>query len=201
MLSSAHRRGVVSAREAAAWALPEGGVDQQRRRRRAHGGLRLSNCEKCLAVAISVPGRRLGVIAVADKESRDGGVLDFTATDARASLALRQPGRGAIETARLHQGAIEKERIERELELAAAIQREILPRALPDVAGVEIAAPESADAAGRRRLLRLLPAVGRTARRFSSRTSRARACRRRSSCRPSTRRFTSRSTRRRRSPT
>ncbi|HYB54220.1 MAG TPA: SpoIIE family protein phosphatase, partial [Thermoanaerobaculia bacterium] len=103
-------------------------------------GLRLASCEKCLAVAISVSGRRLGVLAVADKESRDGGVLDFTPTDARLLSLFANQAAAAIETARLHREAIEKERIERELELAAAIQREILPRALPRVPGVELAA-------------------------------------------------------------
>jgi sigma-B regulation protein RsbU (phosphoserine phosphatase) len=82
----------------------------------------------------------LGVLAVADKESRDGGVLDFTPADARLLSLFANQAAAAIETARLHREAIEKERIERELELAAAIQREILPRSLPEVAGVELAA-------------------------------------------------------------
>ena len=69
------------------------------------------------------------------------------------------------------------------------------------VAGVEIAARNRADAPGRRRLLRLLPALRRAASRFSWRTFPARAFRRRCSCRRSTRRCTSRSTTRRRSPT
>ncbi len=103
-------------------------------------GERLSSCQKCLAVAISVLGRRLGVLAVADKESRDGSVLDFTATDARLLSLFANQAAAAIETARLHKEAIEKERIERELELAAAIQREILPRSLPEIARVELAA-------------------------------------------------------------
>ena len=103
-------------------------------------GMRLASCEKCLAVAITVSGRRLGVLAVADKESRDGSVLDFTPSDARLLSLFANQAAGAIETARLHREAIEREKIERELELAAAIQREILPRFLPDVPGVELAA-------------------------------------------------------------
>ena len=103
-------------------------------------GERLSGCEKCLAVSIAVPGRRLGLLAVADKESRLGGVLDFTPTDARLLALFANQAAAAIETARLHKDAIEKERYERELELAAAIQREILPRSLPEIPGVELAA-------------------------------------------------------------
>jgi len=125
----------------AAWELPEGdGVINNEAATVPTAGMRLASCVKCLAVAISVGGRRLGVLAVADKESRDGGVLDFTAADARLLSLFANQAASAIETARLHRAAIEQERIERELELAAAIQREILPRSLPEVEGVELAA-------------------------------------------------------------
>ncbi len=131
---------VVSAGDAASWSLPEGGVINNEAAAVATAGMRLAGCEKCLAVGIAVPGRRLGILAVADKESRDGRVLDFTPTDARLLSLFANQAAGAIETARLHREAIEKERIERELELAAAIQRQILPRDLPSVPGIEIAA-------------------------------------------------------------
>jgi len=131
---------VLNARDAAGWTVPEGGVINNAAASVPTAGMKLASCEKCLAVAISVPGRRLGVLAVADKESRDGRVLDFTPTDARLLALFANQAAGAIETARLHKDAIEKERIERELELAAGIQRQILPRDLPVVAGVEIAA-------------------------------------------------------------
>lgn len=123
------------------WKLPEGeAVINNDVASAPTAGLRLISCEKCLAVAISVTGRRLGVLAVADKESRDGRVLDFTPTDARLLSLFANQAAAAIETARLHKEALEKERYERELELAAAIQREILPRSLPEVAGTELAA-------------------------------------------------------------
>jgi sigma-B regulation protein RsbU (phosphoserine phosphatase) len=131
---------VLAGRDAAAWTLPEGGVINNAAASVPTAGMKLAACEKCLAVAISVPGRRLGALAVADKESRDGRVLDFTPTDARLLSLFANQAAAAIETARLHKDAIEKERIERELELAAAIQRQILPRDLPVVAGLEIAA-------------------------------------------------------------
>jgi sigma-B regulation protein RsbU (phosphoserine phosphatase) len=132
---------LVAADRVASWNLPEGeSVINNAAAAAPTAGMRLSACQKCLAVAISVGGRRLGVLAVADKESRDGGVLDFTAADARLLSLFANQAAAAIETARLHRAAIEKERIERELELAAAIQREILPRALPEVTGVELAA-------------------------------------------------------------
>jgi sigma-B regulation protein RsbU (phosphoserine phosphatase) len=122
------------------WDLPEGEVALNNDAARVPtAGMRLKECEKCLVVAIAVPGRRLGVLAVADKESRDGRVLDFTPADARLHSLFANQAAAAIETTRLHREALEKERIERELELAAAIQRQLLPRELPRVAGVELA--------------------------------------------------------------
>ena len=132
---------LLDAQEFAAWQLPEGeAVINNAAASVPTAGVRLASCVKCLAVPISVSGRRLGVLAVADKESRDGGVLDFTPADARLLSLFANQAAAAIETARLHRAAIEQERIERELELAAAIQREILPRSLPEIAGVELAA-------------------------------------------------------------
>ncbi len=123
----------------ASWRIPDGeAVINNAAATVPTAGERLSGCEKCLAVSIAVAGRRLGLLAVADKESRVGGVLDFTPTDARLLALFANQAAAAIETARLHQDAIEKERYERELELAAAIQREILPRFLPEIPGVEL---------------------------------------------------------------
>jgi sigma-B regulation protein RsbU (phosphoserine phosphatase) len=142
VLLSRHIGGeLIAPLDVAGWELPEGGAAINNAASSVPtAGLLLSSCEKCLAVAISVAGRRIGVLAVADKESRDGGVLDFTPTDARLLSLFANQAAAAIETARLHREAIEKERIERELELAAAIQREILPRELPRVEGLELAA-------------------------------------------------------------
>ncbi len=103
-------------------------------------GVRLSECQKCLVVPIQSETRRLGVLAVADKETRDGTIRDFFPTDARLLALFASQAATAIETARLHREALEKERMERELELAAAIQREILPREIPEVPGLAIAA-------------------------------------------------------------
>jgi sigma-B regulation protein RsbU (phosphoserine phosphatase) len=131
----------LPAQEFASWNLPEGeAVINNAAATVLTAGVRLMSCQKCLVVPISISGRRLGVLAVGDKESRDGRVLDFTASDARILSLFANQAAAAIETARLHRAAIESERIEREMELAAAIQREILPHSLPEVAGVEMAA-------------------------------------------------------------
>lgn len=44
----------------------------------------------------------------------------------------------AIETARLHQAIVEKEKMEKEIEIAATIQRKLLPKEIPLVPGFEI---------------------------------------------------------------
>jgi sigma-B regulation protein RsbU (phosphoserine phosphatase) len=131
---------LLSSKDCIPWTLPEGGLINNGVCDSPTDGIRDGSCEKYLAVAISVPGRRLGVLAVADKESRDGRVLDFTPTDARLLSLFANQAAAAIETARLHREALEKERIERELELAATIQRQLLPRELPRVPGLELAA-------------------------------------------------------------
>lgn len=102
-------------------------------------GVRLLNCQKCLVVPIHSEGKRLGVLAVADKETREGAVGDFLPSDARILMLFAHQAATAIETARLHREAIEKERMQRELEVAAAIQREILPRELPRFPRVSVA--------------------------------------------------------------
>jgi sigma-B regulation protein RsbU (phosphoserine phosphatase) len=102
-------------------------------------GVRLLNCQKCLLVPIHSEGRRLGVLLVADKETRDGAVGDFLPSDARLLMLFAHQAATAIETARLHREAIEKERLERELEVAAAIQHEILPRELPRIPRISLA--------------------------------------------------------------
>ena len=44
----------------------------------------------------------------------------------------------AIETTRLHQAIVEKERIEKEIEIAGAIQRRLLPKEIPSLPGYEV---------------------------------------------------------------
>jgi phosphoserine phosphatase RsbU/P len=125
---------------AGVWELPADNVVINNEASRVPtAGVSFTDCEKCLLVSIAVPERRLGVLAVADKESRDGRVLDFTTGDARLLSLFANQVAAAVETTRLHREAIEKERIERELELAAAIQRTLLPRELPQLPGLDLA--------------------------------------------------------------
>jgi sigma-B regulation protein RsbU (phosphoserine phosphatase) len=95
--------------------------------------------EKLLSVPIESDNQLIGVLVVADKENRQGGVDDFGETDARTLSLFGNQAAIALENARLHRQAVEKERMEREIELAAAIQRAILPEYLPPVSGLELA--------------------------------------------------------------
>ncbi len=96
-------------------------------------------------LALPVTGRRgrLGILALAEREVR-GGTAPFTTTD-RETLALYAAQAAvALENAVLHSEALERERLERELELAATIQRQLLPDSFAAPYGFEIAARSDA---------------------------------------------------------
>ena len=85
--------------------------------------LALAPAEKLLGVPILSDGRRLGLLFVADKENRAGGVDDFDASDERILSLFGNQAAIALENARLHRDAVEMERMEREIELAAPRSR------------------------------------------------------------------------------
>ncbi len=103
------------------------------------GALVNAPAEKLLLAPIAAEGRPLGVLVVADKENRAGGIDDFTAGDERILSLFGNQAAIALENARLHRESVEKERMEREIELAASIQKTILPASLPDVPGLSLA--------------------------------------------------------------
>jgi sigma-B regulation protein RsbU (phosphoserine phosphatase) len=90
-----------------------------------------------LTVRIEIEGQPRGLLVVADKESRHG-VGPFRDADRRTLELFANQAAIALENARLHRQALEKERLEREMELAADIQRQILPDGVPDVPGFEL---------------------------------------------------------------
>ncbi len=94
----------------------------------------LPDAAHLLAVPIAIDGRPRGLLIVADKESR-AGVGPFPAGDRRTLALFANQAAIALENARLHRAALEKERLEREMELAADIQRRILPLGPPAVDG------------------------------------------------------------------
>ncbi len=90
-----------------------------------------------LGVPIEVESGPRGLIAVGDKESRRG-VGPFLASDRRTLSLFANQAALALENARLHLQALEKERLEREMQLASEIQRQILPKGAPVVPGFQL---------------------------------------------------------------
>lgn len=72
-----------------------------------------------------------------DKESR-AGTGPFDETDQLLLNALARQVYAAIENRYLHVQEIEKQKIERDITVAAAIQQRILPKSLPSIAGYDL---------------------------------------------------------------
>jgi sigma-B regulation protein RsbU (phosphoserine phosphatase) len=90
-----------------------------------------------LVVPIEADGKSRGLLAVGDKESRHG-VGPFVDSDLRSLGMLATQAAIALENAQLHRQALEKERLEREAQLAAEIQKRLLPARVPALRGLEL---------------------------------------------------------------
>lgn len=90
-----------------------------------------------LVVPIEADGKSRGLLAVGDKESRHG-VGPFVDSDQRSLGMLATQAAIALENAQLHRQALEKERLEREAQLAAEIQQRLLPARVPALRGLEL---------------------------------------------------------------
>jgi serine phosphatase RsbU (regulator of sigma subunit) len=73
-----------------------------------------------------------------EKESRSG-ILPFEETDQLLLDALARQVHASLENRYLHQQALEKQKIEQDMAVAASIQQRILPATLPAIAGYDIA--------------------------------------------------------------
>lgn len=98
----------------------------------------LPGASHLLAARIEIDDSLRGLLVVADKESRRG-VGPFGDSDRRTLRLFANQAAIALENANLHRQALEKERLEREMVLAADIQRQILPKGMPEVPGFELA--------------------------------------------------------------
>jgi serine phosphatase RsbU (regulator of sigma subunit) len=72
-----------------------------------------------------------------DKESR-AGVTPFEETDHLLLDALARQVHASLENRYLHEQALEKQRIEQEMSVAASIQQKILPVGLPEIRGYDL---------------------------------------------------------------
>jgi sigma-B regulation protein RsbU (phosphoserine phosphatase) len=101
------------------------------------GGLRdtLAAADFALVVPLVAPSGIEALIAVG---ARPGGPRP-EAEDLDFAAALARQAQAALEGARLHRLRIEKERQDRDLEIARRIQQGLLPKSAPRLAGFEIA--------------------------------------------------------------
>lgn len=97
------------------------------------------SCTAFVALPIKGSSDIIGVLAAADRESRDGSIGAFEPSELRLLSLFASQVAIALENARLHREALEKQAMERELELAATIQRDILPKSIPEVDGIDLA--------------------------------------------------------------
>jgi sigma-B regulation protein RsbU (phosphoserine phosphatase) len=98
------------------------------------------DCTAFVAVPVRGATTIVGVLAAADRETRDGSVGAFEENELRLLSQFANQVGIALENARLHREALAKQAMERELELAATIQRDILPKSIPVVEGIDLAA-------------------------------------------------------------
>jgi len=89
-----------------------------------------------MVAPLTYAAKRLGVLAVA----RPGAGRSFTSHDFDVFRSLSEQSAFALGSAMIHQEAMEKRRIEDELERASEIQRILLPSRSPDFPGFAIAA-------------------------------------------------------------
>jgi sigma-B regulation protein RsbU (phosphoserine phosphatase) len=112
---------VLTVHEAAA--VPDGGLLEEGR------------------LAVPVVGRRgrLGTVALAEREVR-GGLAAFGPTDTETLQLFASQAAVALENSTLHVEAMERQLLERELELAALVQKELFPSAFVAPPGLELTA-------------------------------------------------------------
>jgi sigma-B regulation protein RsbU (phosphoserine phosphatase) len=94
------------------------------------------NLRSILCAPLKLKDRVLGVIYV-DNRLRAG---IFTQDDLELLSAIAASATVAIENARLYQVAVDKGRLERELQVAREVQASLLPRRMPQLPGWEFAA-------------------------------------------------------------
>ena len=78
-------------------------------------------------------GKIIGVFQIINKKRGT-----FDREDEQFLDAFSDHAALAIETAYLHQAIVEKERVEREIQIAAEIQQRLLPKTLPSIPGYEL---------------------------------------------------------------
>lgn len=109
--------------------LPEGALKR-----------RLQGARLGLAVPLSVSGRAEGLLAVGDRVSG----VPFTEEDREFAQTLGRQAMAALETVRLHRDSLQKQRRDREMQIAREIQQSLFPQACPVIPHFEVAARSNA---------------------------------------------------------
>ena len=98
--------------------------------------LRLAATRMALAVPLGLGAQTEGLLAIGERLSG----APFTEEDGEFAQTLGRQATAALETVRLHRISLEKQRRDREMQLARDIQRSLFPHSWPAIAGFEVAA-------------------------------------------------------------
>jgi sigma-B regulation protein RsbU (phosphoserine phosphatase) len=96
----------------------------------------LASARFALAVPLAAGARLSGLLAVGDRPGGRG----FGEEDLEFAGALARQAQAALEGARLHRVRLEKERQDRDLQIARGIQQSLFPRRFPQVEGFDLLA-------------------------------------------------------------
>jgi sigma-B regulation protein RsbU (phosphoserine phosphatase) len=96
----------------------------------------LPGVEHVMGVPIGQDSSHKGLLVVGSIEAREEGA--FSAKDRRTLKLFANQAAIAIEKVRLHELALAKHRQDRELEIAAEIQRQLLPESMPHIEGFDV---------------------------------------------------------------
>lgn len=105
--------------------LPEGEVRERLRRTRM-----------ALAVPLPASDQPLGLLAVGERPSG----VPFSEEDREFAQTLARQAAAALESVRLHRVQVQKQRQDRELQIAREIQQSLFPASCPVIQGFEVAA-------------------------------------------------------------
>jgi phosphoserine phosphatase RsbU/P len=96
----------------------------------------LAEARLTLVVPVGLEGRPQGLMAVGEKPSR----APFSDEDLDFAMTLARQSAAALQTVRLHKVRLEKQRQDRELQIARGIQQSLFPRERPVMPCFELAA-------------------------------------------------------------
>ena len=97
----------------------------------------LPGARHVMGVPIGQDASHTGLLVVGSEE--ESAEASFSVKDRRTLKLFANQAAIAIEKVRLHQLALEKQRLDRDLEIAAEIQQQLLPDVMPQIEGFEVA--------------------------------------------------------------